>query len=374
MKVLLCSPYESEIIENAGGIAVWTKNVMDYYRNHTEEVEIDVLPYNRSIYVHDGLNKFVRLYKGTKDYLRLIQRTRQCIKTEKYDVVHLCSSALWSIIRDYIVMRMAHRNGATGVIHFHCGRIPGLAASNSWRWRILKRVVRLAGATIVLDETSHEVLSKEGYKSVYKIPNPLSLCMCDMIEQLRPSVPRVKRRILFVGHVLPSKGAYELVKACATIDNIDVRLVGRVEPQVKNDLIEIASAKDGDWLHLLGEKRHEEVLAEMLACDLFVFPSYTEGFPNVIIEAMACGCPIIATTVGAIPEMLGDIDGKSAGILIAPQDVETVHDSIVSIIDNEERKQQLAETAIERVRQQYAMPSVWSQLMRVWSLGKKKNG
>lgn len=373
MKVLLCSPYESEIIENAGGIAVWTKNVMDYYREHTEEVELDVLPYNRSIYVHDGLNKLVRLYKGTKDYLRLIQRTRQCIKTEKYEVVHLCSSALWSIIRDYIVMRMAHRNGVTGVIHFHCGRIPGLAASNSWRWRILKRVVRLAGATIVLDEASYDVLRNEGCESVYKVPNPLSLNMCDTIEQLRPSVSRVKRSILFVGHVLPSKGVYELVKACATIADVDVRLVGRVEPQVKNDLLEIASAKEGDWLHLLGEKRHEEVLAEMLACDLFVFPSYTEGFPNVIIEAMACECPIIATTVGAIPEMLGEIDGKDAGILIPPQDVEKVHDSILSVLENEERKQQLSETAIERVRQQYAMPSVWTKLLQVWDVG-KKNG
>lgn len=370
MKVLLCSPYEPEIIENAGGIAVWTKNIMDYYREHTDDVEIKVLPYNRSIYVHDGLNKFVRLYKGVKDYLHLIQRTRQCIKTEQYDVLHLCSSALWSIVRDYIVMRMAHRNGLTGVIHFHCGRIPGLATSKSWRWKILKRVVKLAGATIVLDDASYEVLGREGVKSVYKIPNPLSLRMCDEIERLKCVVPRVKRRILFVGHVLPSKGVYELIKACTAIPNVELRLVGRIKPQVKNDLLDISSAKEGDWLHLLGEKKHAEVLAEMLACDLFVFPSYTEGFPNVIIEAMACGCPIIATTVGAIPEMLGEVDGQCAGILISPQDVAAVYDAVISLIDDDARKRQLSVTAVNRVRQQYAMPSVWKRLLQVWNSGK----
>lgn len=363
MKVLLCSPYESEIKNNVGGIAVWTKNVIDYYRQHKNEVDIEVLPYNRSIYVHEGLGKFRRLFYGVKDYLNLLFRTRRRLKEGQFDVVHLSSSALWSIVRDYIVMRMAHHYGVAGVIHFHCGRIPGLKDSNSWRWRILKRVVSLASATIVLDDASFMTLSSQGYQHVYKVPNPLSEEICQTISNLSTSISRIPRRMLFVGHVLPSKGVYELVRSCVSIPDIKVCLLGRVESKVESELLSIAQEKQGDWLQLLGEKSHSDVLCEMLACDLFVFPSYTEGFPNVILEAMACGCPIIATSVGAIPEMLS----QQSGILIPPKNIDAIRLAILELIDNVSYKSMLSEHAVSRVRDEYFISAVWQQLRQIWN-------
>lgn len=363
MKVLLCSPYESEIKNNVGGIAVWTKNVIDYYRQHKKDVDIEVIPYNRSIYVHEGLGKFRRLFYGIKDYLNLLFRTRRRLKEERFDVIHLSSSALWSIVRDYIVMRMAHHYGVAGVIHFHCGRIPSLMKSNSWRWKILKRVVSLASATIVLDDSSFNTLSSQGYRHVYKVPNPLSEEICQTISDLSPSISRLPRRILFVGHVLPSKGVYELVRSCVSIPDINVCLLGRVESKVKSELLMIAQEKQENWLQLLGEKSHSDVLCEMLACDLFVFPSYTEGFPNVILEAMACGCPIIATSVGAIPEMLS----QQSGVLIPPMDVDAVRLAILKLIDDVASKSMLSKYAVSRVRGEYSISAVWQQLMQIWN-------
>ena len=140
-----------------------------------------------------------------------------------------------------------------------------------------------------------------GFTNVYKVPNPLSQELESEIRSMAPAVKRLPRRILFVGHVLPSKGVYELVNACSGINDIELRVVGRVEDKVKDELQSLASVSAGKWLNILGEKSQEEVLHEMLSCEIFVLPSYTEGFPNVIIEAMACGAPIIATGVGAIP-------------------------------------------------------------------------
>ena len=121
MKVLLCSPFETGDCKNKGGIAVWTKNIMDYSYTQADNVEITLLPYNRSIYIHNKLNPVIRIWRGITDYLRLIRITKQKLKSEQFDVLHLSSSALISIIRDYIVMRMAKRFGVKGVIHFHCG-------------------------------------------------------------------------------------------------------------------------------------------------------------------------------------------------------------------------------------------------------------
>lgn len=363
MKILLCSPYESVIKENAGGIAMWAKHLMNYYKAEKSDVEIEVLPYNRSIYVHEGLNRFVRIYKGAMDYIGLMRQTRRRIRQERFDVLHLCSSALLSIIRDYFVMRMARKNGVAGVLHFHCGRIPKIAAKGGWKWKVLKSAVAMASATVVLDDESYNVLVSNGFKNVHKVPNPLSEEMTRNIESMSAGIDRVPRRLLFVGHVLPSKGVYELVRACVDVQDVQLRLIGRVEESVKNDLSGIASAKRGEWMQMLGECGHDEVLHEMLACDMFVFPSYTEGFPNVILEAMACGTPIIASGVGAIPEML---DKGKCGCIIPPMDTAAVKDAIMALIDDKERKTAFSVNSKERVGKEYSISSVWAQLLSVW--------
>ncbi|MBR4065389.1 MAG: glycosyltransferase family 4 protein [Bacteroidaceae bacterium] len=367
MKVLLCSPYEPVIKENAGGIAMWAKHIMDYYSKNNSGVSIEVLPYNRSIYVHDGLNAFVRIYKGAKDYLGLIGLTRRRIKEEHFDVLHLCSSALMSIIRDYWVMRMARCNGIAGVLHFHCGRIPRIAASGGWRWNVLKRAVAMANAVVVLDDESFNVLVSHGFKHVYKIPNPLSTEMLLKIETMRPNIQRVPRRLLFVGHVIPSKGVYELVQACSAIPDVELRLIGRVEEKVKCELQQIASVKPVEWMHLLGECGHDDVLREMLECDLFLFPSYTEGFPNVILEAMACRVPIISTGVGAIPEMLECENGEKAGILIPVRDAEALRDAVCGLIDNSQLKSELVHRAYDKVKSVFSISVVWKKLVETWN-------
>lgn len=366
MKVLLCSPFETGDCKNKGGIAVWTKNIMDYCAAQSTEVEITLLPYNRSIYIHNRLNPITRIFKGVTDYLRLIRITRQYLKREKFDVLHLSSSALISIIRDYIVMRMAKRNGVKGVIHFHCGRIPGMAASNNWRWKVLKRVVKNAAATIVLDEESYQTLKNNGFENVSKIPNPLSEYVMQQADKFTLSNVRQPRRLLFVGHLIPTKGVYELVKACTQIPDINLYLLGLVKPDVEAELKAIINEKPGEWCHLIGEKSHEEVLQEMSLCDMFVFPSYTEGFPNVIIEAMACGCPIIASSVGAIPEMLCQTDTDRAGLLINPKDVEGLKQEILNLIDNDKYKSKLSKLAKNRVKEMYAIDSVWRKINKVW--------
>ncbi|MBR5593410.1 MAG: glycosyltransferase family 4 protein [Bacteroidaceae bacterium] len=363
MKILLCSPYESVIKENAGGIAVWAKHLMDYHRSIKSDIEVEILPYNRSIYVHEGLSRIVRIYKGAKDYLGLMWKTRRRIKQEHFDVLHLCSSALMSIIRDYFVMRMARKNGIAGVLHFHCGRIPRIAANGGWKWRVLKAAVAEANAVVVLDDDSYRVLVSNGFKNVYKVPNPLSEDLVRSIDAMADNIARVERRILFVGHILPSKGVYELVQACAGIDGIELRLIGRVEDLVKKDLLAIASSKSEEWMHLLGECGHNDVLQEMLSCDIFVFPSYTEGFPNVILEAMACGTPIIASGVGAIPEML---DNGKCGDVIHPQDYKAVKMAIERLLDDEERKSTFSLCSKERVCKEYGISTVWELLQAVW--------
>ena len=120
-------------------------------------------------------------------------------------------------------------------------------------------------------------------------------------------------------------------------------------------------------MNIVGEVDHDGVLAELLQADMFVFPSYTEGFPNVILEAMACGCPIVSSDVGAIPEML-DIEGTPCGVCFKPKSVDQVRASVVSIIDNDQYKREFASNATLRLNENYVMLTVWRSLINIWNL------
>src|SRR5690606_6695787 len=114
---------------------------------------------------------------------------------------------------------------------------------------------------------------------------------------------------LFVGWVVPSKGIAELLTSWNVIKPLNWRLniIGPGSPDYIDSLKRQFS---GSGVEFIGELPHDVAMRAIAACDVFVLPSYTEGFPNVILEAMALSRAIVATEVGAIPEMLSDGCGE----------------------------------------------------------------
>ncbi len=83
--------------------------------------------------------------------------------------------------------------------------------------------------------------------------------------------------------------------------------------------------------------------------DLFVLPSFTEGLPNVVLEACAAGVPVVATAVGGTPEILRD----RAGVLVAPGDPRALADAIASAFCGDDNLRALAQAGRRRVREQF---------------------
>ena len=362
-KVLLCSPYKGADVKNPGGIDIWAQNIYNYYKCVNTDVKLIVYPCNRSNYIHEITSKVTRAYYGIKDYIKILKGINSSIKKEKIDVVHICSTSSWSLLKDMVAIREAHRNGAKAVVHFHFGRIPELSETKTWEWRLLNKVCSMADKVIVIDKFSYDTLIKYGYTNVVEIPNPLSPQVDQYIKTHSKNINRVSNRLLFVGRVFRKKGVYELVEACKKVPNIELRIVGHVEESVKNDLLSIADNQP--WLNIVGPVVLEDVIKELLACDIFVFPTYTEGFPNGIIESMACSCPIIASGVGAIPEMLNEgVD--SCGICIKPHSIEEITNAVNSLIGNENLKSELSKKAHDRIYSLYNIENVWRMFEQTW--------
>ena len=104
----------------------------------------------------------------------------------------------------------------------------------------------------------------------------------------------------------------------------------------------------------------------MLSSGVFVLPTYSEGFPNVIIESMACACPIVTTSVGAIPEMLDIENGENYGLCVEPKNVEQLKDAIIRMLDNKDFASHCGINAQKRVNEMYSMTKVWQQMEQIW--------
>lgn len=368
IKVLFCSPYLSSDDVVKGGINTWGRYIMEYaVTDGQSDAEIIPVSFDRFVSSSEGKSIFSRVFRGIQAYKVPVKKAISSMKMDAPDVLHLCTSAGFGLLRDLLLLRKAKRYGIKTVVHFHFGRIPELQEQNNWEWKLICKVMRHCDTAVVMNRPSEETLLAAGFTNVKYLPNPLAMNVLKKIEEIRDRYKRIPRRLLYAGHVIRTKGVYELVEACSQIPNIELRIVGKCMPDVELDLKAIASKNnEGVWMNIVGEVDHDTVLAELLQADMFVFPSYTEGFPNVILEAMACGCPIVSSNVGAIPEML-DVDGTPCGICFKSKSVEQVRASVMSIIDNDQYKTDFASNATCRLHENYVMPTVWGSLINIWN-------
>ena len=359
IKVLLCAPYKF-----SGGIAKWTDHIVQYYQSNNEnDLWMDIFSLAREAKIYADTPLIKRILYGFAEYTPLLINYRKKIYSEKYDVVHITSSASLSLIKDILMLKITRKNQTKSVLHFRFGRIPELYKKNNWEKKLLDKTIRLADAVIVIDQFSFNTLINQGYKNIKLLPNPLGPETGKIVKN--SSVRREKNKIVFAGHVVPTKGVFELVQACKDIPNIEVYLLGAVTDEMKNKLYE-GAGDNKTWLKISGEQNYEIVIQEMLSANVFVLPTYTEGFPNVILESMACGCPIIASAVGAIPEMLNINGETSAGICIEPKNIEQLKSAIMKMLNDDKLATTFGINAKKRVNEMYSMPSVWKQMTDIW--------
>lgn len=316
---------------------------------------INTAPTWRSIHAN-GL--MVRAFGGALQLLRDCVRIAKTLSGRRFDAIHLTTSGHLAVLRDLAVSYLAGWFGVGLVYHVRFGRIPSLAGGRSLEWRLICRVMRRAAAVILIDAATFEAVRRAELRAnAVLVPNCVDT---DALPRGAPGEQGVKVA-LFLGWVVPTKGVGELVEAWTRLNPLGWRLdiVGPFDEAYRDALLAGRTAAN---LRFLGQLPHEEAMMRMAACDLFVLPSYTEGFPNVVVEAMALGRPIIATDVGAIPEMLAD----GAGILVKSRDADALADELDNVIMDEGLRNRMAGRALERANRLYTIDVVFRAYEDIW--------
>lgn len=153
-----------------------------------------------------------------------------------------------------------------------------------------------------------------------------------------------ERVILYVGNILASKGCMDLMEAFgrlrARLPRATLVYVGA--GPLTRALAERAAAMGAtERVRFTGRLAHEQIIQWFGAADVFCLPSHAEGVPNVVLESMACGTPVVSTRVGGIPEVLPDY----AGAMVPAQDVAALEAALFTALHTQWDRERIVEHA-----------------------------
>lgn len=365
MKVMLVSPLPPPV----GGIATMTANLVSYYKNNKNGISLILFNTSHKYRNITSQSLILRLLTGFLHSALIYYKVRKMIKKQKPQVIHLSSSSSFALLKDWLIINFAINKKIPIVMHWHFGRIPHLSVQGNWEWKLLCHVINKSSWSIVIDAISYNILYDLGFRNVSNIPNPLALEIEQMSKKLSRNTDQLTQgRIIFVGHIIKSKGVYELVEACSQLHVIkELLLVGPYEKNTVNELSVLAEKRDnGNWLKLTGTISRNNVLKLMQNSSILALPSYTEGFPNVVLEAMSMGCTVIATDVGAIPEMLAVETKTPCGICVPVRNIEKLKKAILELTNDPNLAVTLGNNGKKRILNNYTLEKVVKQYRGIW--------
>ena len=177
-------------------------------------------------------------------------------------------------------------------------------------------------------------------------------------------VPEGRLVIGAVGRLSPEKGFDLLIEAVARLcaRGLDLELWIAGEGAQEDALRQaIAEAGCGDRIHMLGFRSDTVALFECF--DIFCLPSLREGLPNVVLEAMAMGVPVLATRCGGIDAALRDGEDSR---LIAPGSLDALERGLSDLVRDQPERERLAARALERVENEFSFRARMDKMIAVY--------
>lgn len=351
LRVLLVSPLPPPY----GGISHWTGMIEKHSKSQGDlELKVlDISPRWRNVYDSAvwkrALGGGVQLVRDVFRFFHLLCRFRP-------DAVHITTPGQMALVRDILILLLARVVGIRSVYHIRFGRVPILLAREAGlEVRLFKFAARLAEVVISIDKKTFDAVS-----SLPRVRRSLLIPNC-YDPAVLPAVNAELKQVVFIGWVIPTKGIEELLDAWSSLrrDGWTLLVVGPGDPDYVNSL----ALRSDDSVKFLGSMSHPKAMEVLASASMLVLPSHTEGFPNVVLEGMALGKAVVATGVGAIPEMLTN----ECGTLVPVKDSQSLAAAIGDLILNDAKRKSQGAAALCRAREEFSIDKIFCSYRSVWA-------
>lgn len=175
-----------------------------------------------------------------------------------------------------------------------------------------------------------------------------------------PEIERAPRRICFVGRLVPQKQALALLEISRRVGDVEVLVIGTGPLQRAME----EQAREGNLRFTFrGQTENEEIPLLLNTASVFVLPTTHEGSPKSIYEAMACGLPVVSTTVmGVEPAFEHGVEGFKLG----PDDIEGMARAISELLDNPERARRMGEAGRRRALEHFGLEEAVQRELKLY--------
>lgn len=297
----------------------------------------------------NALQKLVRFALSPLHLALLLLRSRA-------EVVHINASldakAYWRDLAYWVVAKLL---GRRVVNQIHGGAMPqDFFRGNAVLTWVLRRF--LVSSDVVTVLSSAELSAYRAFDArikVHLVPNAID--PAGLADQVRACNTHGPLKLVYVGRLVRAKGLFEVVEALVKLKRAGRRFTLSIAgggPDLSELMAACESGDLGRRVEFLGSVFGADKCRLLLDSDVFVFPSYTEGLPYSLLEAMAAGCVPITTPVAAIPDVMQD---GEHGVFVPVKNAAALAAVVAALDDDRERLNRMAEAARRRVLERYTV-------------------
>jgi glycosyltransferase involved in cell wall biosynthesis len=347
MKVIMIGSH----LRVTGGITRVVKNYIQAGLN--KKTELEYFP------TYYGGNHFINILYFIAQYFKLYLQLN--ILNRKYDVAHIHMSYKGSFLRKKFIINLLHKKGITIIIHAHGGYFKQFYNESSDKNK-QKISVTLNKASVIL------ALGKEWTCFYESVCNTSVVCLNNAVfpKDLNNNHDE-KIYITTMGLLSHKKGTYDLIDVVSKLKGkIDKRykfvLAGNGEIEKVKHKINSLNLNDlfviPGWIS--DENKIDEIYRKSL---IYVLPSYYEGMPMSILEAMSYELPVISTNVGSIPTVINE----NNGFIIEPGNQTVLEEKILELLNNQSIAREFGVNNAKKINENYNIHKSVERILNIYN-------
>jgi len=348
--------YYSSFLKNNYNIELFNTAIPKSLRRHDKLNERSYFSF-----LSDGLLPGFKLIKYT---LSTFKAFRDAILLKKPQIVQVFTSSFWGFWRSCIYILVA-KHFKVKVIFSLLNAIDVFWDESSFLSRYLIRaILNRCDYILVQSKGIKNFIKKITKTPVVAIYNGINLKEYDnlLIKNQLGKSSRVQ--IVFLGALTKNKGVFDLINASSMIDKDNIFYIFIGSGDIKR--LKKYGKKKGIYNQLVfkGNISDKEKVKILMNSNVFVLPSYAEGQPLAILEAMCSGLPIISTNVGSIPEIIKE---GINGFIVEPGDVENLAEKIKFLIENKKVTDEISENNYVSARKLYNIERLFIETSEIYN-------
>ncbi|MCX7920931.1 MAG: glycosyltransferase family 4 protein [Clostridia bacterium] len=278
----------------------------------------------------------------------------------KNAVFHIHSSIKGSYLRKSILANICMAFKRKVVFHIHSGNFDRFVEGAKPGKR--EKIIGL------LNKVDRVVALSNGWYNYFSTIVPANRLLtiynpCFTVDKEYKRRTNSKVNILFIGRLGERKGIYDLMEAVKKIRdrNFELRLYGDGDNEAIKDIVNKNNLNNrvvvNDWVP------HTKIGQIYETADILVLPSYAEGLPMSVLEAIGKGLPVVSTDVGGIPEAV--FNGRN-GFIIKPGDIDALAEKMRILIDNPALREEMGRNSLAIASERFSVEKIGQQLEELY--------